>query len=114
MVSEAIFPTNRGYICIEKWSQIFVSGIGSAHSESEEKSLFKLKISKKIHRDTFFLSQSMLLPLVIHNKEIAIEFSENEGGGSKAVWIFSENSSDLVAPSVPEASELIQTQDHRM
>ena len=43
MVSEAIFPTNRGYICIEKWSQIFVSGIGSVHSESEEKSLFKLK-----------------------------------------------------------------------
>ena len=68
MVSEAIFPTNRGYICIEKWSQIFVSGIGSVHSESEEKSLFKLKkglpISKKIHRDTFFVSQSMLLPLV--------------------------------------------------
>ena len=27
----------------EKWSQIFVSGIGSVHSESEEKSLFKLK-----------------------------------------------------------------------
>ena len=45
MVSEAIFPTNRGYICIEKWSQIFVSGIGSAHSESEEKSLFKLKLN---------------------------------------------------------------------
>ena len=43
MVSEAIFPTNRGYICIEKWSQIFVSGIGSAHSESEEMSLFKMK-----------------------------------------------------------------------
>ena len=43
VVSEAIFPTNRGYICIEKWSQIFVSGIGSVHSESEEKSLFKLK-----------------------------------------------------------------------
>ena len=43
MVSEAIFPTNRGYICIEKWSQIFVSGIGSVHSESEEKSLFQLK-----------------------------------------------------------------------
>ena len=43
MVSEAIFPTNRGYICIEKWSQIFVSGIGSAHSESEEKTLFQLK-----------------------------------------------------------------------
>ena len=44
MVSEAIFPTNRGYICIEKWSQIFVSGIGSVHSESEEKSLFKIQI----------------------------------------------------------------------
>ena len=43
VVSEAIFPTNRGYICIEKWSQIFVSGIGSAHSESEEKTLFKVK-----------------------------------------------------------------------
>ena len=43
MVSEAIFPTNRGYICIEKWSQIFVSGIGSVHSESEEKTLFQLK-----------------------------------------------------------------------
>ena len=43
MVSEAIFPTNRGYICIEKWSQILVSGIGSAHSESEEKAPFKLK-----------------------------------------------------------------------
>ena len=46
MVSEAIFPTNRGYICIEKWSQIFVSGIGSAHSESEEKTLFQLKKPK--------------------------------------------------------------------
>ena len=56
MVSEAIFPTNWGYICIEKWSQIFVSGIGSAHSESEEKTL-----------DTFFFSQSMLLPLVVEN-----------------------------------------------
>ena len=42
MGSEARFPTNWGYICIEKWSQIFVSGIGSAHSESEEKTLFKL------------------------------------------------------------------------
>ena len=56
MVSEAIFPTNRGYICIEKWSQIFVSGIGSALTESEEKSLFQLPISKKIHRETFFFS----------------------------------------------------------
>ena len=45
MVSEAIFPTNRGYICIEKWSQIFVSGIGSVHSESEKKGLF-LRYSK--------------------------------------------------------------------
>ena len=48
MVSEAIFPTNRGYICIEKWSQIFVSGIGSAHSESEEKTLFQLKKDDKL------------------------------------------------------------------
>ena len=32
-----------GHISIEKWSRIFVSGIGSVHSESEEKSLFKLK-----------------------------------------------------------------------
>ena len=31
----------------------------------------------------------------------AIWFSENEGGGSKAVWNFSENSSVLVGPSVP-------------
>merc|ERR1719323_993151 len=28
VVSEATPPTNRGYICIEKWSQIPVSGIG--------------------------------------------------------------------------------------
>ena len=40
VVSEAIFPTNRGYICIEKWSQIFVSGIGSAQTESEENVIF--------------------------------------------------------------------------
>ena len=45
MVSEAIFPTNRGCNCIEKWSQIFVSGVGSAHSESEEKTLFKVKFN---------------------------------------------------------------------
>ena len=31
----------------------------------------------------------------------AIWFSENGGGGSKAVWNFSENSSVLVTPSVP-------------
>ena len=24
VVSEAIFPTNQGYVCIKKWSQIFV------------------------------------------------------------------------------------------
>ena len=43
VVTEAIFPTIWGYICIEKWSQIFVLGIGSAHSESEEKPPFQLK-----------------------------------------------------------------------
>ena len=41
------FPLIGVYICIEKWSQIFVSGIGSAHSESEEKTLFHLKKVKK-------------------------------------------------------------------
>ena len=29
-------------------------------------------------------------------KELQHDFSENEGGGSKAVWNFSENSSILV------------------
>ena len=38
VVSEAIIPTNLGYICIEKWSWIFVSGPRSALTESEEKS----------------------------------------------------------------------------
>ena len=32
-------------------------------------------------------------------KKFAIQFSENEGVGSKAVWNFSENSSDLLAPT---------------
>ena len=32
----------------------------------------------------------------------AIWFSENEGGGSKTVWNFSENSFVLVTPSVPK------------
>ena len=43
MVSKDTFATKRGYICIKKWSLIFVSGIGSAQTESEEKSLFQLK-----------------------------------------------------------------------
>ena len=34
-----------GYICIEKWFQIFVSGIGSALPKSEEKSLFSPKVA---------------------------------------------------------------------
>ena len=34
---EDIFPTNWGYVSIEKWSQIFVSGTRSARTESEEK-----------------------------------------------------------------------------
>ena len=33
VVSEVIFPTNLGYICIVKWSSIF-------ESESEEKATF--------------------------------------------------------------------------
>ena len=37
MVSEAIFPTNLKYVCIEKWSSIFVSGTGSGRTESEQK-----------------------------------------------------------------------------
>ena len=37
MVSEAKFPANKGYVCIQKWSYIFVSGTGSARTESEEK-----------------------------------------------------------------------------
>ena len=39
VVSEAIFPTNLGYVCIEKWSSIFVSGTGSGRTESEEKAI---------------------------------------------------------------------------
>ena len=62
VVSEAIFPTNRGYICIEKWSQIFVSGIGSAHSESEEKTLFQLK---KWLFLTFLVGNFLISKLVI-------------------------------------------------
>ena len=38
----------------------------------------------------------------IHYKKIATYFSKNEGGGSKAVWNFSKNSSDLVAGPFPK------------
>ena len=38
-----IIPTNCRYICIEKWSEIFVSAVGNAVYESEEKSLFEQK-----------------------------------------------------------------------
>ena len=37
----------------------------------------------------------------VFQKKIAIRYSENEGG-SKAVWNFSENSSDLVAGPFPK------------
>ena len=30
-------PREQGYVCIQKWSQIFVSGTGSAGTESEKK-----------------------------------------------------------------------------
>ena len=36
-------------------------------------------------------------------------FSENEGGGPKAIWNFSENSSDLVQPSFPKRGLEIYT-----
>ena len=38
-----IIPTYCRYICIEKWSEIFVSAVGNAVYESEEKSLFEQK-----------------------------------------------------------------------
>ena len=38
----SIFPTNQGYVSIEKWSQIFVSGNGSARTKSEENATFTL------------------------------------------------------------------------
>ena len=40
VVSEATFTTNKGYVFIKKWSQIFVMGTGSARTESEEKDTF--------------------------------------------------------------------------
>ena len=39
VVSEAIFPTNQGYVSIAKWPWIFVSGTGSARTGSEEKAI---------------------------------------------------------------------------
>ena len=38
-----IIPTYCRYICIEKWSEIFVSAVGNAVYESEEKPLFEQK-----------------------------------------------------------------------
>ena len=35
VVSEAIFSTNLGYVCVEKWSSIFVSGTSSARNENQ-------------------------------------------------------------------------------
>ena len=42
-------------------------------------------------------------------KKIAIWFSENEGEGSKAVWIFSKNSSVLVASPVRYYNHSLQS-----
>ena len=39
--------------------------------------------------------------MIKRKEKIAIKFSKNEGGGSKAVWIFSKNPSDLVARPFP-------------
>ena len=43
VVSGAIFSTNQGYVSIEKWSQIFVSGTESARTENEEKAILVVK-----------------------------------------------------------------------
>ena len=49
--------------------------------------------------------------LCSHYKKSAIWFSENEGGGSKAVWNFSKNSSVLVWPPFPYSITGNQPQD---
>ena len=56
MVSEAIFPTNKRYVSIEKWSWIFVSGTGSARTESEEKAT--LHVLKWPLESVFFMRKS--------------------------------------------------------
>ena len=43
MTFEAIFPTNLGYVFIQKWSKISVSGTRSARTESEEKAILVSK-----------------------------------------------------------------------
>ena len=48
VVSEAIFPTNLGYDSIEKWSQIFFSGAGSARTENQEKVILDLFLTLEI------------------------------------------------------------------
>ena len=72
VVFEAIFPTNRGYICVEKWSQIFVFGTRSARSESEEKDTF-----------TFYSCLSLQFP---------IDWLEQN------VWFFFVDQTDLQDP----------------
>ena len=65
MVSKAIFPCYQGLICVEKWSQIFVSGTRSARYESEEKATIEsesvslLRVSRSSKWD---LQQRGVLP----------------------------------------------------
>ena len=33
------FPTNQGYVCIQKWCQIFVWGTSGTQTESEENAI---------------------------------------------------------------------------
>ena len=48
---------------------------------------------------SFYLA---LVPPCIYATISIIKKSENEGAGSKAVWNFSENSSNMVTPSFPD------------
>ena len=41
VVSEAIFPTNQGYVCIQKWSQISFSANINRAGKISQKTLFK-------------------------------------------------------------------------
>ena len=47
-------------------------------------------------------------------KKFATKFSKKEGRGSKAVWNFSKNSSDLVAGSFPYLFIFFSTDHHQL
>ena len=52
-----------------------------------------------VYHVSFYLA---LVPPCIYATISIIKKSENEGAGSKAVWNFSENSSNMVTPSFPD------------